>query len=106
VELNAHRDHHTQFSHQCLFHPGSHSGNWPALQDQWRITDGLTIGVRATSFIGESGTRSEQIRGSLIAALDDNTRLYGSLTAINQFIIYRNTGVFFSIRVSTQQPLR
>ncbi len=104
VELNAHRitGHISEFSlaNAPVSFRGYTFGELALyLQDQWRITDGLTaeLGARATSFMGEGGTRSGvDPRFSLIAALDENTRLYGSLTAINQFIHpYRNTGVFF-----------
>jgi hypothetical protein len=68
-------------------------------QDQWRISDAVTVelGARATSFMAKDGSRSSvDPRFSLLAALTENTRLYSSLTAINQFIHpYRNTGVFY-----------
>ena len=69
------------------------------VQDQWRIAGGVTaeLGARVTSFMGSSGSRSGvDPRFSILAALDDNTRLFASMTAINQFIHpYRTTGVFF-----------
>ena len=69
------------------------------LQDQWRITgeSQQNWGARVTSFMGSNGSLSGvDPRFSILAALDDNTRLYASMTAINQFIHpYRTTGVFF-----------
>ena len=68
------------------------------LQDQWRILPGVVadIGARATSFTGDNGTFSAvDPRFSLLFSPDEGTRLYGSLTVINQFIHpYRNSGVF------------
>ena len=54
------------------------------------------LGGRATSFSGDKGTFSAiDPRFSLLVSLDDFTRLYGSLSAINQFLHpYRNSGIF------------
>ena len=69
------------------------------LQDQWRIAGGVTaeLGARVTSFMGSNGSFSGvDPRFSILAVVDDNTRSYASLTAINQFIHpYRTTGVFY-----------
>ena len=68
------------------------------LQDQWRILPRVTaeLGARATSFTGDGGNFSAvDPRFSLLFTPDEYTRLFGSLTAINQFIHpYRNSGVF------------
>jgi outer membrane cobalamin receptor len=68
------------------------------LQDQWRILQRVTaeLGVRATTFTGEQGSFSTaDPRFSLLVSLDEQTRLYSSLTSINQFIHpYRNSGLF------------
>ncbi len=69
------------------------------LQDQWRLAASVTaeLGARLTSFMGSNGSLSAvDPRFSILAAVDDNTRVYASLTAINQFIHpYRTTGVFY-----------
>jgi hypothetical protein len=69
------------------------------VQDQWAITNGVIaeVGARATSFMGESVSLSGvEPRFSLIAGLAADTRIYTTLTAINQFIhAYRSTGLFF-----------
>ena len=69
------------------------------LQDQWRITPGLLaeLGARATSFAGSGGSRSGiDPRFSLVGELGEASRLYASVTSINQFIHpYRSTGVFY-----------
>jgi len=68
------------------------------LQDQWvlmpRVSAGL--GARATTYTGAQGSYSAvDPRFSLLVALDDDTRLYGALTSIHQFVHgYRNSGVF------------
>jgi hypothetical protein len=68
-------------------------------QDQWMVSDGVIaeLGARATSFMGDFGSISGvDPRFSLIAGIAADTRLYTTLTAINQFIhAYRNTGVFY-----------
>ena len=68
------------------------------LQDQWKILPRVMaeIGGRATSFTGDRGSFSAiDPRFSLLFTLDESTRLYTSITTINQFIHpYRNSGVF------------
>ncbi len=68
------------------------------LQDQWKILPGVSVelGARATSFTGPEGSFSGiDPRFALLVALDNQTRLYSSLTSINQFVHpYRNSGVF------------
>jgi len=75
--------------------------SWEAsvyLQDQWRILPRVTaeLGGRAISFMGDNGSFSAvDPRFSLLAFLDEQTRFYSSLSAINQFIHpYRKSGVF------------
>ncbi|MGB6032603.1 MAG: TonB-dependent receptor [Bacteroidota bacterium] len=69
------------------------------VQDQWllmpRVSAGL--GARATTYTGAQGSYSAfDPRFSLLVALDDDTRLYGALTSIHQFVHgYRNSGIFF-----------
>jgi hypothetical protein len=69
------------------------------LQDQWRVTPGLVaeLGARATSFAGSGGSRSGiDPRFSLIGELGEASRLYASVTSVNQFIHpYRSSGVFY-----------
>jgi len=69
------------------------------VQDQWRFSSSVTaeLGARITSFMGSGGTRSAvDPRVSVLALLTEHTRLYTSLTSINQFIHpYRTTGVFY-----------
>ncbi len=68
------------------------------LQDQWRIFPGIMaeLGARATSFSGNQGSLSGvDPRFALLVSLNDQTRLYGTLTSVNQFVHpYRNSGVF------------
>jgi len=68
-------------------------------QDQWVVGNGVIaeLGARATSFMGEFGSLSGvDPRFSLVAGIAPDTRLYTSLTAINQFIhAYRSTGIFY-----------
>ena len=68
------------------------------LQDQWKLFPRVTaeLGARATTYIGEKGSYSGvDPRFSLLVSLDDNVRLYSSLSSINQFIHpYRNSGIF------------
>jgi hypothetical protein len=68
------------------------------LQDQWLVLPQVMaeLGGRATSYTGEGGSFSAiDPRFSLLVSLDQRTRIYSSLTAINQFIHpYRNSGVF------------
>jgi hypothetical protein len=54
------------------------------------------LGARATSFTGDRGSFSAiDPRFSLLFTPDESTRLYTSITTINQFIHpYRNSGVF------------
>ncbi len=68
------------------------------LQDQWRLMPRVSaeLGARATSFTSATGSFSAvDPRFSLLISPTEQTRLYGSLTSINQFVHpYRNTGVF------------
>ncbi len=68
------------------------------LQDQWRILPRVMaeLGLRATTFTGDEGSNSAvDPRFALLISLSDQTRLYGTVTSINQFIHpYRNSGVF------------
>jgi hypothetical protein len=68
------------------------------LQDQWRIFPGVLaeLGARATNFTGAQGSLSGvDPRFALLASLSDQTRLYGTVTSVNQFVHpYRNSGVF------------
>lgn len=68
------------------------------LQDQWQILPRVTaeIGARATNFTGAEGSFSSvDPRFSILVGLGEHTRLYSSLTSINQFLHpYRNSGVF------------
>ncbi len=77
------------------------SSSWEAavyFQDQWKIVPRVTaeLGVRATTFAGAKGSFSAlDPRFSLLVSVDEQTRLYSSLSAVNQFIHpYRNSGVF------------
>jgi hypothetical protein len=67
-------------------------------QDQWKILPRVSaeLGGRVTSFMGDKGTFSAiDPRFSLLIHLDEQTCLYSSLSAINQFIHpYRNSGIF------------
>jgi hypothetical protein len=68
------------------------------LQDRWKILPGIAaeLGGRATSFTSENGSFSAiDPRFSLLVSFDEQTRLYSSFSAINQFIHpYRQSGVF------------
>ena len=68
------------------------------LQDSWRILPGVSaeLGARATTFSGNRGTLSGiDPRFSLLVDLNEQTRVYGALTSINQYLHpYRNSGVF------------
>lgn len=68
------------------------------LQDQWRIFPGVMaeLGARATNFTGDKGSLSAvDPRFALLVSPGGQTRLYGTVTSINQFIHpYRNSGVF------------
>jgi len=68
------------------------------LQDQWLILPQVTarLGARATSFAGDGGTYSAvDPRFSLLVEAGEQTSLYTSLTAINEFMHpYRNSGLF------------
>lgn len=68
------------------------------LQDQWRIFPGVMaeLGARATNFTGDKGSLSGvDPRFALLVSLGNQTRLYGTVTSITQFIHpYRSSGVF------------
>jgi hypothetical protein len=68
------------------------------LQDQWRILPGVMaeIGARATNFTGDLGSVSGvDPRFSLLVSTGNQTRVYGTVTSVNQFVHpYRNSGVF------------
>lgn len=68
------------------------------LQDQWKLAPGVLaeLGGRATSFTSDKGYFSAiDPRFSLMISLSEQTRLSGSISAINEFIHpYRNSGVF------------
>jgi hypothetical protein len=68
-------------------------------QDQWKINENLMadLGIRATSFMGNFGSLSGvDPRFALVLSLTNDTRLYASMTAINQFVhAFRNTGLFY-----------
>ncbi|MBX2991450.1 MAG: TonB-dependent receptor [Bacteroidetes bacterium] len=67
-------------------------------QDQWRLSPAVSaeLGARATAFIGKLGTFSAvDPRFSILVRLNDELRLYSSLSSVNQFVHpYRNSGVF------------
>lgn len=67
-------------------------------EDQWRLVPSVVaeLGSRATSFIAKQGSFSAvDPRFSLLVSLDDDLRLYSSLSAVNQFVHpYRNSGIF------------
>ena len=68
------------------------------VQDQWNLMPSVSagLGARATSYTGSQGSYTAiDPRFSLLVALDDETRLYGSFTSVHQFVhTYRNSGVF------------
>ncbi len=67
-------------------------------QDRWAILDGVQaeLGIRATSFTSSSGSFSGvDPRFSVLFDLSERTRLFASITSVNQFLHpYRNSGVF------------
>jgi hypothetical protein len=67
-------------------------------QDQWKLAPRAQaeIGGRATSYTSDNGSFSAiDPRFSLLVSLSEQTRLYGSVSAVNQFIhSYTNSGVF------------
>lgn len=67
-------------------------------QDQWRLSPAVSaeLGARATTFIGRQGTFSAvDPRFSILVRLDDELRLYASLSSVSQFVHpYRGSGVF------------
>jgi hypothetical protein len=68
------------------------------LQDQWKVLPHVMadVGARATNFAGSDGSFSSiDPRFSMLVSLSEQTRLYTSLTSINQYLHpYRNSGVF------------
>jgi len=103
VELTRHqmRGSVSEFSSQIAHMSLQGYSSWELsvyLQDQWRILPRVTaeLGGRATSFTGDKGSFSTvDPRFSLLVSLDDQARLYTSLTSVNQFVHpYRNSGVF------------
>ncbi len=68
------------------------------LQDQWRILPRVMaeLGARATNFTGNNGSLSAvDPRFALLVSLSDQSRMYGTVTSVNQFVHpYRNSGVF------------
>lgn len=90
-----------EFSSQVAPLNFTNYSTWEAaiyLQDQWKILPRFMVelGGRATSFTGNQGSFSAiDPRFSLLIHVSDQTRLYGSLSAINQFLHpYRTSGVF------------
>lgn len=67
------------------------------LQDQWKILSNVLaeIGGRATNFTSKQGSFSAiDPRFSVITLLNEQTRAYASVSAVNQFIhTFRNSGV-------------
>jgi hypothetical protein len=103
VELIHHGIHATisEFSSQVAPYALQNYSSWEAvvyLQDQWKILPRLLVelGGRATSFTSDKGSFSAiDPRFSLLVTLDEQTHLYSSLSAINQFLHpYRSSGVF------------
>lgn len=68
------------------------------LQDRWLILQGVQaeLGARATTFTSPAGSFSAiDPRFSLLFELSETSRLYTSVTSVNQFLHpYRNSGVF------------
>jgi hypothetical protein len=95
--INAHI---SQFSSQTASYTLHDYSAWETsayLQDQWKLLPHITasFGGRATSFTGDQGSFSSvDPRFSLLASLNDQTRLYSSLSTINQYLHpYNNSGV-------------
>ena len=68
------------------------------VEDQWRFLPGVSaeIGARATTFTGSQGSTSAvDPRFSLRYSPGDETQIYASVSAVNQFLHpYRNSGVY------------
>lgn len=103
VELIHHRmnGYISEFSNQTAPLTLNNFSSWEAavyLQDHWKILPPVTaeLGGRVTSFVGDKASFSAiDPRFSLLVSLNEQTRLYSSLSAINQFMhVYRNSGVF------------
>ena len=103
VELIHHRMAGTISAFSSQIAPASLGGFSPwelsvYFQDQWGLLPSVSaeLGARATSFVSSGGTFSAvDPRFSLIVSLDETSRLYSSLTAVNQFVHpYRSSGIF------------
>jgi hypothetical protein len=68
------------------------------LQDQWRVLPRVTaeLGARATMFAADKGSFSAvDPRFSVLVSPSEQTRVFASLTAVNQFLHpYRSSGIF------------
>ena len=91
----------SEFSSQVAPYALQNYSSWETavyLQDQWKILPRFLaeLGGRVTSFTSDKGSFSAiDPRFSLLVILDEQTHLYSSLSAINQFLHpYRSSGVF------------
>jgi len=89
------------FTIQGAVLPWDRSTSWELsvyMQDQWRVTSDVLaeIGMRATSFVTNDGSRSGvDPRFSIFVSPADRVGVHASLTSVTQYLHpYRNSGIF------------